>query len=308
MPFPLLPTNAKGVYTTLPISADLDLKAVSDATLLRYGLLPRRLRTVKDNQGHSLWDRALRFGLRKIMPKVRLRPAEFQPIRFHRPQPLGNPSQNTSSNWCGCVLPGPSGWNWVTGLLTLPYLSWPPPQYLQGLSPAPLSAWVGLDGWNSDESELLQTIIDFWAPDSSTNIASFSEPNWQWYYPNPNSKFSELAIGGSVANAPQMNSGDLVQISAEYLRATNGDNWARVTWFFMNDLTEVPNPNSLLPGNPNSSGEDLPPLLVPVMVDLLFRGPTSAQAPYKGVTIEWILENEAVTEFDAQCCRSEVFF
>jgi hypothetical protein len=260
----------------------LQLDAASDAELARLGLLSHRTASAKHPDIAALWKKAFQRKLRKIAPRVELKTGGSRPILKRRGGTGG--AQATTPNWCGGVLSGGGNWSFVTSLLTLPYLS-TPLQNLQGKKPASLSAWVGLDGYSPNDGELFQAVLAF-ALDETTDppAALFSPPNFQWWIPDPKDSYAQnMFTGGNLTNAPPMKSGDLVQIAVEYLRATNGDNWGRVTFVFFDYLEEVP------------LGATGPGLVEPLMMDLLFLGPATTQASYKGATAEWILENESVT-------------
>jgi hypothetical protein len=286
-PFPLIPTNIEGVYTTLPLPDDLDLKTASDATLLRHGLLLRRPRAGDHPLIAAAWNEILGRGLRSIAPHVEPQRDKIRRVKW--PQPRGGTGSGTatSTNWCGCALQGPGNWRSVGGLLTLPYVS-VPPQGLLGNPPSGLSAWVGLDGWIPGSNELFQAVILF-GLDQSTNPAStyFSYPNWQWWYPDPTNPSEQLGTSGQIANAPNMQSGDSVQFYIGYVDALDGSKWGTVQFVFYSDLESVVVPRPVSSKWPPRTAE------IPTFIDLFFQAPGGASCP--GATIEWIMENESVT-------------
>jgi Peptidase A4 family len=171
----------------------------------------------------------------------------------------------------------PGSWSSVWGNLSLPYL-WAVPSSPQAQY-ASLSGWVGLDGWGRDT--LFQACILSYL-DTTTNppSAAFQTPYWQWWIPNPSASGSteEFVPGsGSLANPPPMESGNVVQLSCGYTKALDGALWGYVGFVFFDDLVE----------NPYQ-----PPC---VMANMYFQGPTQGGVVGQGDTIEWILENEAVT-------------
>ncbi len=284
--FPLVRTNVEGVYTTQPLPDDLDLKTVSEATLLQHGVFLPRPGASGQAGSEAAWKAVSERGLRITAPNLEPLPDSLRGVRRpHGPGPGG--SQATSPNWCGCVLEGSGNWRSVTGTVSLPYLS--VPSQVQANQLASLSAWVGLDGWGSTGMALFQAVVGFWV-DTSTNppTTAFSDPYWQWWIPDPNDLWSSLPFGsGSITNAPAMKSGDSVQIYCGYVRALDGSNWGSVSFLFYNDLEQVVVPEPVSLKGPPRVAE------IPILMNLFFPGPANVQG--QGGCIEWIIENEGVT-------------
>jgi hypothetical protein len=284
--FPLVPTNVEGIYTTQPLPDDLDLKTVSEATLLQHGLLLPRPQAGNQPGLEAAWKAISERGLRITAPH--LEPLSDSSRRVRKPPGPGpGGSQATSPNWCGCVLQGSGNWRSVTGTVSLPYLS--VPAQVQANQLASLSAWVGLDGMGATARELFQAVVAFWV-DTSTNppTTAFSYPFWQWWIPDPNDPAASVAFGGSsITNAPAMKPGDSVQIYCGYVRALDGSNWGSVYFLFYNDLEQVIVPEPVSWKGPHRTAE------IPILMNLFFPGPANVQG--QGGCIEWIIENEGVT-------------
>jgi hypothetical protein len=275
----------EGVYTTPPLPDYLDLKTASDATLLQHGLLLQRPRPGDHPDVAAAWDDVCERGLQVITPLIEPMPDSMPRVR-KRPRPSSSGSQATSINWCGCVLQGSGNWSSVTGTFRLPYLNIPS-QGLQGNQPSALSAWVGLDGWES--MELFQAIMNFnLNTATSPPSAFFNFPTWQWWVPDPNDPYaSQYFGGGTIKNAPAMKSGDRVQLHCGYVTAHDGANWGSVYFLFYNDLRRV----YPIPIRQKDTAEII--ILRPVLMNFLFPGPASPAG--QGGCVEWIMENESVT-------------
>ncbi len=267
---PLVPTNVDGVYTMPPLPDDLDLSTASDETRSRHGvLIPRPPFAVK-----SYRVVAPQLGpLRK--PKLRKplhEPVSDGAIRV--PLSLAPPTL-TSANWCGCMLApakGAPNWASVSGVFSLPYLS-ASPQDPTGNATASLSAWVGLDGWAPSGSfSLFQTVLNFeLATEANPPNSYFNYPGWQWWIPAPgDAHAATLFQGAIILNAPPQNPGDVVQLYCAYLWGDMETLCGAVQFAFY------------------PAGES------PVLMSSLFYGPQGLSNI--GTTIEWILENEAVTD------------
>ncbi|MHB8732258.1 MAG: G1 family glutamic endopeptidase [bacterium] len=189
---------------------------------------------------------------------------------------------------CGCVLEGSGNWRSVTGTLRLPYLS-APSQGLQGKQSTSLSAWVGLDGWGTSLGRLFQAIMNFDLDTTATPPSTFFNfPTWQWWIPVPNNpSASQMVSGGTITNAPAMNPGDLVRIYCGYVTALNGSNWGAVYFLFYNDPEPVVALEPVWSRNPHRTAE------IPILMNFLFPGPPGVAG--QGGSIEWIMENESVT-------------
>lgn len=268
--FPLVPTNVEGVFTTPPLPDDLDLRTASDETRKRHGVfVPRPPFAVKNYRVI-----APQLGpLRK--PKLRKPlhgPVSDGSVRV--PLSLAPPTI-TASNWCGCMLPpakGAPNWASVSGIFTLPYLSLSP-QDPTGNVTAPLSAWVGLDGWaKSGSFTLFQSTLEFEVATWKNPMDTFIDyPGWQWWIPAPDdASASALFAGGVIMNAPPLHPGDVVQLYCAYMWGDMETLCGAVQFAFY------------------PAGE------APVLISSLFYGPQGLSNI--GATIEWILENEAVTD------------
>ncbi len=281
-PFRLVPTNLDDVYTTAPLPGNLDLKTATSSTLWQHGLPFHRPKAGDKTEFAKLWNKISERGLQIVTPHVERRP---KAVRRGKVRPKLEKASVAGFNWCGGVLERPrilfepGAWTSVYGAITLPYLS--VPAGVQGMQTAGLSAWVGLDGWggNGQNNELLQAIL--WVNLQQTPTGGFTTffntPTWQWWVPDPTDPYASLyGTGGVLSNPPAMNPGDLVFVCTSYIQAMDGSMWGGVFYLFLSDLE--------LGGFP---------LLPFPLFNFLFPAPSGAQC--YGATIEWILENESVT-------------
>jgi hypothetical protein len=118
--------------------------------------------------------------------------------------------------------------------------------------------------------------------------AFFNTPTWQWWVPVPNDpSASQYFGGGTVTNAPAMNSGDLVQIYCGFVQALNGSNWGAVYFLFLNDLETVVVPEPVSFKGRHRTAQ------IPILMNFFFPGPPTV--PGQGGCVEWIMENETAT-------------
>src|ERR1035438_8811896 len=111
-PFPLIPTNMEGVYTSPSLPDDLDLKTASDATLWQHGLLLQRPKPGAHPTSVAAWNKVCERGLRTIVPELAPLPEARRRKRRPRPRTGGGGGQAILSNWCGGVLDAPASSNW----------------------------------------------------------------------------------------------------------------------------------------------------------------------------------------------------
>ncbi len=178
-------------------------------------------------------------------------------------------------------------------MFMLPYLS-QPPSLAPGSPTAALSAWVGLDGIGATQSTLFQACLNF-NLESSTDPPSFffNTPTWQWWIPTSDPYASTNFGGGTIMNAPPVGPGDVVQLYCAYVSMSDGTLWGTVQFLFWGR----PPVTTLSPDGYPEGG----PWHMPIVISSTFPGPPGLGAAGAingasiGASVEWILENESVT-------------
>jgi hypothetical protein len=148
LPFELLPTSLKGVYSFVPPPKGVDLRKASRSTLMKHGIFMQRPDPLRAPVHFDIWERLVgelwtadNFVTPTFSPGPRVshRP---RPVR-QSPEVYGN---NQSDNWSGAVVVSEgSPWTGVLGLWQVPKVSQPqtqPDTNDQWTS----ASWVGLNG------------------------------------------------------------------------------------------------------------------------------------------------------------------
>lgn len=181
-----LPTNLAGITTIAAPPTGFDALRATDADLAYYGFPPRP----NDNSGdYKSWARAMAASQERIVPV--LQPTHI----FHGPAQKG-PSAvaNTFSsyNWSGYVKLGAAksygkpSYSFVYSDATVPTAKQANGKCTGGWDYA--SAWVGIDGYNSND--VLQDGIEFDAYCKGSTKATFYSPWFEWF------PYNEVRISG----------------------------------------------------------------------------------------------------------------
>ncbi len=253
VPYPLIPTNIPGAFTTPAPPDDLDPNAASQEELTRHGLLWRKPRAGDPPSMAAAWEKV--FG-RRWESKDRITPhIEPQPGKTHVLKNLKKTDANyTSTAWSGCALEG-GPWTTVLGQWAVPTVSKPTePQGTEGGWNS--SSWLGIDGFFIS-NDVLQAGVQ--QKVNSAGQASYVA--WyEWFVPGPYTQQELQAypyiFQANIPNFP-VSPGQTVYCSVQYVSKTAG------AIYFANDIT----------------GQHFSITLMP---------PTGAN--FNGSTMEWIME------------------
>ena len=151
IPYKLVPTNRKGVYTHVGPPDDFDPNTASQRQLLEHGILIRRPTAEDPEYLRKAWDR--HFS-RKWLVKDRVVPEFGLPIpRSHHLKPKVQPDPTLSHAWAGAS--GTTGtWTSIVGTWTVPLVS-KPSEPLAKQAGWNSVIWIGLDG-AGDSNDVLQ--------------------------------------------------------------------------------------------------------------------------------------------------------
>jgi hypothetical protein len=123
LPFELRPTNIEGVYSFVPPPKGLDHRTVSNATLIKHGILVRRPDPIKNPALFQLWRKFIEeawteenFTSPVLAPQVGIAHA-LKDTRHTDGPAIGGYS------WSGCALVG--SWSGVVGVWVIPEASQP---------------------------------------------------------------------------------------------------------------------------------------------------------------------------------------
>jgi Peptidase A4 family len=181
-----LPTNLSGITTTAAPPEGFDALHASDADLAYHGFPPRP----NDNTGdYKSWAEAITASQERIVPVLE------QTNIYHRsaakgPSPAAN--EAASYNWSGAVHTdsaksyGKSSYYFAYSNVTVPTARQANGECTGSADYA--SAWVGIDGW--DSNDVLQDGIEFDAY-CKGGVTSTLYAAWFEWFP-----FSEVRIGG----------------------------------------------------------------------------------------------------------------
>jgi Peptidase A4 family len=141
-PYPLIPTNLDGVFTSPPFPAEFDPNTASPTRLIGYGLMWPRPGNDADPRLRAAWQRAFS---RRWDPEKRIVPVlRPQRSRTHVRMVLEQTEAAfISNNWSGGSIKG--SWNGCIGFWAVPTVSQPAERQGQegGWNS---SSWIGIDG------------------------------------------------------------------------------------------------------------------------------------------------------------------
>jgi hypothetical protein len=176
-PYPLIPLNISGVYTSPAPPEHLDDKT-SPAELIRHGILWRRPEPGDPPSVAAAWKALLSrrwYAKDRIVPHIVPQPGKFHVLRGVK----RTEGSINNSSWSGCVLSNPGAWLLAAGRWVIPTVSKPSePQGSEGGWNS--SSWVGIDGFNSND--VLQAGIQqrVAANGQATYVAWY-----EWFVPAP---------------------------------------------------------------------------------------------------------------------------
>jgi hypothetical protein len=275
LPFELRPTNIEGVYSFVPPPKALDHRTVSNATLIKHGILVRRPDPKKNPALFELWRRFIdeiwteeNFTLPVLAPQDGITHGLENIPRTNGPAFGGY-------SWSGCALVG--SWSGVMGVWQIPKVSEPSPPTPQANGGGwNSSSWVGLDGGHgllpgASSTDVLQAGVEQ-KVDASGNA---SYRGWyEWYVPNPSA-----AVVRKFKYVHQLNittipvkAGDEVSVVVQYVKH-KGD--------------EIGNP--LPPPGPYSFGAISFVNMTTIKAHMLYLEPPTG-ASFAGESAEWVME------------------
>ncbi len=160
----------------------------SKTTLMRHGIAPKP-DAKKEPELYKAWHQVYSKELTHIVP-------EFTEIRKkqHRPstgkaKTIGNTS--TSTNWSGAVVFPSAGdtFKWIIGNWIVPDPTQPAGQATGSWYYS--SAWIGIDGWGSNDVLQAGTSQDALVQSSTTHKSIYAW--WEWY-PNYEMQISNFPV------------------------------------------------------------------------------------------------------------------
>jgi len=222
LPFPIIPTNIEGAYTSPAWPADFDLSTASSTELMRHGVFFRRPGPEDDPRLVEAWKQATSRVWRaedRIIPVM-----EVQTGKSHLRGPVRRGEDGTyyGGGWSGGAVRGK--WSGVVG-------QWKVPSVYKPKEPAGMSggwtssSWVGLDGAYSS-NDVLQAGV-------AQQVDSHGNPSYvawyEWWAP-PQAGSPPYVWQVNITNFP-VSAGDVMFVSAQYVGTTAGHLW------FMNVTT-----------------------------------------------------------------------
>ncbi|HXW62338.1 MAG TPA: G1 family glutamic endopeptidase, partial [Candidatus Acidoferrales bacterium] len=270
LPFDLVPTSMKGVYSFVPPPKNVDLTTASRRTLIKHGVLMRRPDPEREPSLFALWRR---FVGEIWKEENFVTPVFGTPgVITHNVKGLRQTDSGlVSANWSGCAVTG----NWVgaMGVWEVPTVSKPT------TPPGPdgqwqSSSWVGLDGGGgiipgTSTTDVLQAGI---AQNVDANGQPTYFPWYEWFVPNYEAVKAEFPYVLPIPIAFQVSPRDQISVVVQYVQQM-GDNIG----------------NPMPPAGPYHFGGVL---LVNVStgkaVNLYLPPPTGAS--FAGDSAEWIME------------------
>ncbi len=172
-----LATNIRGITTMATPPEGFDTLTATDADLAYYGFPPRP----NDNSGnYASWAKAMTASQKRIAPVLQ------QTNIYHGPavkEPRAKANANYSYNWSGYVTPGSatsygkSSDDFVYSDVTVPTAKQANGKCAGGWDYG--SAWVGIDGWTSND--VLQDGIEFDAYCKGSTKATFYSAWFEWF-------------------------------------------------------------------------------------------------------------------------------
>jgi hypothetical protein len=157
----MLRKDSDGGYSYPPPPESVDVMTADRDTLLQYGIIMPNLETGSAKHSKRALDsiirRTLKIG-RWISPRIVSGPG-FNHLRAN-----STASANTSNNWCGYAIKADGPWSSVSAYINVPGADFPAqapanldyPQININGPTYSLSAWVGMDGVDTDTNDVLQ--------------------------------------------------------------------------------------------------------------------------------------------------------
>lgn len=221
-PYPLIPTNLKGVYTTPSPQDTFNPKTASHSELIKRGLMWRKPAAGDRPELHSAWER---FFSRKWLEKDRIVPESHPQLGVthnHRtPEPkLQKNGTYLGQQWAGAGTKT-GKWTSIIGYWNIPTVSMPPePQGTEGGWNS--SSWLGLDGFFFS-NDVLQAGIQqrvVYIPWLNLSIPIYVA--WyEWFAPSVPNQSPPYIYQTNIANFP-VSPGDQVYCSVQYNGTTSG--------------------------------------------------------------------------------------
>jgi hypothetical protein len=220
LPFHIVPTSIRGVYSFVPPPKGTDLSEASRRDLIKHGVLMRRPDPEKEPQLFALWRRFVteiwteeKFTLPTFGPKLNI-PHNLKGGRLVDGSIL-------TDNWSGIAVVGK--WVGAMGVWQVPSVS--QPSTPAGPEGAWLSAsWVGLDGGGSvipgtSSQDVLQAGVAQYV--DATGQASYFA--WyEWFVPNLDQPDFPYTYPIPITSVP-VTAGDEISVVVQYV-GKQGDN------------------------------------------------------------------------------------
>ena len=209
MPFPLIPTNVPGAFTSPPPPEGFDPHTAKPSDLVKHGIHWRRPQKGDDRRWVAAWERLFS---RRWQAKNQIVPhLEPRKGRTHRVKRLKKVDAGyTDSAWAGGVVTG----NFVSavGTWVIPTVSTPSqPQGTEQGGGWKSSSWVGIDGFFTT-NDVLQAGIEQYV--DSTGNASYVA--WYEWYAPPQTGSPAYIYQTNIPNFP-VGPGKTVSCSAQYI-------------------------------------------------------------------------------------------
>ena len=180
VPYPLEPSDLRGVFTTPAPPRGFDPNKVSPRDLVRAGMLWKRPDAASPPAFHVAWDRVMSRTWRpedRVVPQFAVQTGKTHHLRT---PPVKRAERSYSgTQWAGA---GTRGGNWTTviGYWVIPTVSKPSqPQGTEGGWNS--SSWIGVDGFN-DSNDVLQAGIQ-------QRVDAQGNPSYvawyEWFVPAP---------------------------------------------------------------------------------------------------------------------------
>lgn len=160
----------------------------SKTTLLRHGIVPKP-DAKKDPELFKAWHAVYSKELHHIVPEFR--EVDRKQNGPHRGKKTITDGTATSTNWSGVYAPPPAGdtFKWITGNWIVPDPVQPPGQPTGSWYYS--SAWVGIDGWGSNDVLQAGTSQDVLV--QGTTVSRRVYAWWEWY-PNYEMQISNFPV------------------------------------------------------------------------------------------------------------------
>jgi hypothetical protein len=226
IPYPVIPTNLKGVYASTAPPDDFDPNTASAAELIKNGILWPRPAATDHPALHEMWQKV--FSRKRLAKDCILSGDEPQVGRTHilrkQPRKVGD-TDYVNGNWSGAGTFKNGPYAGIIGSWLVPTVSKPsePPSgygswdYSHGIL-YDSSSWVGIDGWDLTtflSNDVLQAGIEQYIDDSGTpNYVAW----YEWYVPYgpPPSYVNQTNIPVPVSP------GDQICVVVQYMSKTAG--------------------------------------------------------------------------------------